>query len=119
MAPKNGFAAQIESEKQIAFEIGWSIGWQQAMDFVAVALNDPDVMGKGVMGGERIDKVLHYAQQLQGDYKLAFKPKDPEADVWQERLDALQRRIYKDKFQPFEERYPDLRKIRYVKGWSK
>lgn len=110
---KNNFAARIEAEKQIAFEIGWGIGWQQAMDFIAMALNDGDLMGKSVMGGERIDRILQHVQQLQKDYKIAFRPKEPEADYYQEQLDTYQRRIYKDKFQPFNERYPELKKVEY------
>ena len=110
---KNSFAAKIAEREQWAFNAGWGIGFQQAMDFVAMALNDPDVMGKSVMSGQRLDKILRYAQKLQVDYKLAFMPKDPEADVWQEKLDDAQRKIYKDKFQPFYERYPEIRDCDY------
>ena len=110
---KNNLAARIAAREQWAFNAGWGIGFQQAMDFVSMALNGPDVMGKSVMSGERLNKILGHAQQLQNEYYLAFKPKEPEADVWQERLDAAQKRIYKSRFQPFYERYPDIREVKY------
>lgn len=108
------YAARIEQQKQIAFEAGMDIGFQQAMDYMCMALNDPDCMGaKGVMGGEKIDHIAHYAAGLQLVYKKAFTPKDPEADVWQERLDAKQRKIFKEKTQSFYERYPLVRECKY------
>ena len=101
-------------ERQAAFEVGWAIGYQQAMDYIAVALNEPETMGKSVMSGERIDRILRRVQELQREFMPAFNPRtDPEADVYQERLDALQRRIYKDRFQDFRTRYPDLKEVLY------
>ena len=110
---KNNLATRIAAREQLAFNAGWGIGFQQAMDFVSMALNDPDVMGKSVMSGERLNKILGHAQDLQNEYRLAFMPREPEADVWQERLDAAQKRIYKSRFQPFYERYPDIREVKY------
>lgn len=121
---KNSFAAKIlahETEVRTeALNIGWEIGWQSAMDFIAMVLNNPDVMGaKNTLGGDKIYKITTAVMQAEKEYYRAFKPFDPEADVWQERIDVVQKKIYKDKFQPFEERYPGLKKIQYTKGWAK
>lgn len=110
------YSQLIQTQRQLAFEAGWSIGFQQAMDYMCAALNDPDCMGaKGVLGGEKIEHISDYAMELEKLFHRAFQPRDPEADVWQERLDTKQRKIFKDKFQPFYERYPDMKECRYVK----
>ena len=90
------------------------VAFQKAWDFISIALNSSEVMGKSVMSGEKIDKVITYAIKKMNEYHEAFSPsKYPEADVWQERLDEYQKKIFKDKFAPFEVRYPNIRRNKY------
>ena len=109
------YQQRLEAEKQEMLKTGEKHGFQKACDFIAMALNDPDVMGKRVLSGEVIDKVIDSAIETLDAYHTAFTPSDPEADVWQERLDAIQKKIFKERFQPFYERYPWLKKIKYGK----
>ena len=112
----NGYLQRVEEEKQASLYAGEKTAWQQAMDFVAMALNDPDCVGaKNVMSGEKISDILNYACALRDEYHLAFTPSHPEADVWQERLDKRQRKIFKEKAQPFYERYRYIKKMKYGK----
>lgn len=104
---------KIDEAKQTAFEYGEKFGFQRACDFIAIALNSPEVMGKSVMSGERINKIIDAAIKLDDDYFTAFLPRDPESDYYQEKLDELQKKIFKDKFQPFYDRYWYLKKVRY------
>lgn len=112
----NSYIERRERERQNVFEAGMEIGFQKAIDFMCMALNDPECMGpKGVIGGEKIEKIATFACDLDHIYQKAFTPRDPEADVWQERLDAKQRRIFKEKSQPFRVRYPWVRDVVYKK----
>ena len=108
------YSQLIQEQRQLAFEAGMQIGFQQAMDFMCMALNDPDCMGaKGVLGGDKIERIGDYAMELDKLYHKAFEPKDPEADVWQERLDAKQKKIFKEKAVSFYGRYPCVKACRY------
>ena len=109
------FQQRIEVEKQEMLKVGEKHGFQKACDFISMALNDPDVLGSRILSGEVINKVIDSAIETIDAYHAAFTPSDPEADVWQERLDAIQKKIFKDKFQPFGERYPWIKKIKYGK----
>lgn len=108
------FLQKIEAEKKALVENALDVGFQKACDFISIALNSPEVMGKSVMSGEKIDKIITYAIKMVNEYHEAYSPsKYPEADVWQERLDAHQKKIFKDKFAPFEVRYPNIRRNKY------
>ena len=108
------FLQKIEAEKKALVENALDIGFQKACDFISIALNSPEVMGKSVMSGEKIDKVFSYAIDMVNEYHEAYSPsKYPEADVWQARLDEYQKKIFKDKFLPFEKRYPSIRRNKY------
>lgn len=108
------YAQRLKQEKEDYFYAGLDTGIQRAMDFMCMALNDPDCMGaKNVLSGEKINAICEYAMQLSAEHKLAFRTKHVEADVWQERIDAKQRKIFKDKFQPFKVRYPYIKDVKY------
>jgi hypothetical protein len=108
------FLQKIEAEKKALVENALDVGFQKACDFISMALNSPEVMGKGVMSGERIDKIISYAIEKVNEYHEAYSPsKYVEADVWQARLDEHQKRIFKDKFVPFAKRYPSIRRNKY------
>lgn len=108
------YAQRQEIAKQEWVNAGAKVAHQKLCDFIAIALNSPEVMGKSVMSGKKIEKVIDYAQDLMDIFHEAYAPSIyPEADVWQERLDAYQRKIFKDKFVPFAVRYPSIRRNKY------
>ena len=107
------YLQKIEAQKQEYLEIGEKHGFQKACDFIAMALNDPDVLGKRILSGDVIDKVISAACTKHDAYFKAFRPSDPEADYYQEKIDVQQKKICKDKLQPFQVRYPWIRKIKY------
>ena len=92
-----------------ALEAGIDVGTQRMADLMALALNDPEVMGKGVFGVDRIKKVYAKIQELQHDLSKAWLKCD-EQDYHQARLDRELRRIFGSDFIPFAERYPDVKK---------
>lgn len=92
-----------------ALEAGVDVGTQRMADLMAIALNDPEVMGKGVLGVDRIKKVYAKIQELQNDLSKAWLKGD-EQDYHQARLDRELKRIFGDEFVPFSERYPDVKK---------
>lgn len=112
---QSGLLQRRREENQKYLEMGSKYGYQKACDFIAMALNDPDILGSRILSGEVIDKVITAAGEASDLYYKAYSPSDPEADVWQERLDAIQKKIFKERFQPFYERYPWLKKIKYGK----
>ena len=107
------YAERITALQQTAYEIGLDIGFQQAMDYICMALNDAETMTGKPLGGDRIDRICRQAIRYQQEYHTAFMPKNPEADVYQEHLDAAQRRIFKERAQTFYERYPAIRRVNY------
>lgn len=116
---KNDFQKRLRDREQAVFDAGERIGIQKMWDFMQIALRDPDVMGKDVLGRKRMAKIYHKTEELADHFSKAFS-KDVEADVRQEELDALLREIWEDDLTPFYERYPELKKFRYdkaQKGW--
>ena len=109
------FSQKVQAQQQAYLTAGEKTGFQKACDYIAIALNSPECMGKGVMSGEKIERVMEFAAALDNDYWKAYNPRDPEADYYQERLDDKQRKIFKDKAQPFPERYPYIKAVRYEK----
>ncbi len=114
MAKKSGYMQRQRAAEDAMYAAGNRVGLQKMNDMFIIALNDPEVMGKGVLGYDRLCKVLTAVNQLMEKYKDAFDPRKNEADVAQERLDACLKRIVGDHpFLPFEDRYPELIKCRY------
>lgn len=79
----------------------------------ALALNDPEVMGKDVLGYKRLRRVLEGAIRYHDLFCDALR-RGPEADYLRAKLDERLRQIVPaEAFAPFEERYPRIRKERY------
>lgn len=107
---------RIKADQQAYLTAGEKIGFQMACDYIAIALNSSECMGaKGVMSGEKIEHIMEFAVALDNDYWKAFSPRDPEADYYQDKLDKRQRKIYKNKTQPFAQRYPYIKACKYEK----
>ena len=80
--------------------------YQQYMtDMLILTLNDPEVMGKDVLGEARIKKVVEAASANYDLYHRALE-KHVEAGYTQDKLDERLRKIFKEKLVPFNLRYP-------------
>lgn len=117
--PKNDYQKRREARDQAWLDVGEEMGIQKMADYIAIALHDPDVMGKNVYSRERIDEFMAHLSRIADHYKKAFSL-DKEADYHQELLDRAQKEIYGDDMQPFNVRYPYVKEISYEKakkGW--
>jgi hypothetical protein len=103
------YAQRRDALIRIAAEAGEMVGRQKMADLMALALNDPAVMGKDVLGPERIKRVYVKIHELEAELAQAWRKGD-EQDYQQERLDRELRRIFGGEFVPFSERYPDVKK---------
>lgn len=103
------YAQRREAWISAAAEAGEQVGTQRMADLMALALNDPAVMGKDVLGPDRIKKVYARLHELQTELAKAWQKGD-EQDYQQARLDRELRRIFGSDFVPFAERYPDVKK---------
>lgn len=120
MAKKNDFLQRQQDKNQAYFDAGEEIGIQKMCDYLCIVLRDPVVMGRDVFGRKRMEKIFAALSKAADDYEKAFTD-DKEADYLQERLDAYQKELWCEKFQPFYDRYPILKRIKYDKarkGWK-
>ena len=107
------YAQKQATARQTYLEIGMEVGMQKMADFFAIALNDPAVLGKSVLGKKRLMPVLQRVPALIDEFSVAFTVQD-DADYMQDKLDRLLRQIYGDsEFVPFEERYPAIKQRKY------
>ncbi len=78
---------------------------QYMVDIFLIVLNDPEIMGKNVLGKDRLARVVEGVNKTYDRFALALT-KDVEADYWQEKLDSKLRSIVgDDRFTPFSKRY--------------
>lgn len=116
---KNDYQKRREARDQAWLDVGEQMGVQKMADYIAIALHDPDVMGKNVYSRKRIDEFMQHLSRIADEYAKAFTL-DKEADYYQEQLDRAQKEIYGADMQPFKERYPYVKEISYKKakkGW--
>lgn len=93
---------------------GIETGIQYNNDIYQCILNDPNIMGKDVFGQKRMLKIHKAAEAMSEEYTACmWSVTDPEADVWQERLDAKLKKVWGDMFTPFPGRYPHLVEVSY------
>ena len=66
-------------------------------------------------GYDRIMEMTEHWREALEEYRPALNSKNAEADVLQEHMDRAMLQIMRGKgeFLSFEERYPELRKVRY------
>lgn len=87
---------------------------QYMVDMFLIALNDPEVMGKDVLGYKRLERVVHAVHSYRGIFAGALDLKRPDADYLREKLDQRLRGIIPaEHFTPFLERYDWLEDVRY------
>lgn len=109
-------------EKQTAirreyFNIGIDTGMQLACDLISLALHDPEIMGKNTFSGKRLRPLMEAALKKEQLYAEAWGG-GPEADYYQEKLDAALREAYGN-IESFAQRYPYCKENRYYpKGYK-
>ena len=116
---KNDYQKRREARDQAWLDVGEEMGIQKMADYVAIALHDPDVMGKNVYSRARIEKFFGKLSELAEKHKKAFTD-DKEVELYQRNLDAELREIYGDDLQTFFVRYPYVKEQSYKKakkGW--
>lgn len=93
---------------------GIDTGIQYNNDIYQCILNDPDIMGKDVFGQKRMLKIHMAAEAMSEEYTpCMYGVTDPEADVWQEKLDAKLKKVWGELFVPFAKRYTHLVEVSY------
>lgn len=110
----NAYLDKQRKMQQDYFDAGEDFGIQKAWDYIQIALRDPEVMGKDVLGRKRIEKLYKKLCELADYYQTAFTD-DKEADYRQEELDAHLREIWDINLCTFYERYPKMKKLGYNK----
>lgn len=109
---KNSFSKVIDDRIDAYREAERDTYRQFMIDMFSVTLNDPDVMGKGVLGEDRLVKLLSAVGKNYDIYHEALE-KSPLADVVQEKLDSKLKKIFKSHYDPFPVRYPWIIKPKY------
>ena len=120
MAVKNDYIKKRTERDQAWLDTGEEMGIQKMADYLAIALHDPDVMGKNIYSRKRIDLFMKKLGELADFYGKAFSLKK-EADWYQEKLDDALKEIYGDDLQKFNVRYPKMKELSYKKaqkGWT-
>lgn len=112
---KNTYLERRQAVNQGFLDAGEQIGTQKMWDYVQIALRNPEVMGKDVLGRKRMEKLYMKTAELANYFHTAFTD-DVEADHRQEELDAALREIWGSDLNTFYERYPQLKKVDYTKG---
>ena len=84
----NAYLKRQTDLKQKFLDVGEEMGMQKMWDYVQLALRDPDVMGKDVLGRKRLEKIFEKLKDLSSYYHNAFTD-DKEADYITPDLDLV------------------------------
>lgn len=104
------YAQKMQIERQTVFDIGMSVGRQQTIDMLQIALRKEHGWGE-----KRIYELLMEMKRLIDYFWPAFDVKDPECDYYRELLDrAISENCGKEHpLIPFDDRYEYLKKVNY------
>lgn len=109
--PKNAYLARQQAQKDAFMHSVEAIIKQWMIDSLCITLNQTEGWGY-----ERIMRLLENWHKTREEFRPALDPlRNAEADVAQEHVERLLKQIASDKgqFYPWDERYPDLKKVRY------
>lgn len=85
-------------------------------DMYTIVLSDPEIMGRKVLKGDMLLKVVRAVEQQRLLFRNALVTKAVDADYLREKLDERLRSIIPpEHFAPFLERYDWLEDVRYEK----
>lgn len=106
---KNAYAKKLLARRNMIDTIIQNWTAQLALDIIAEVLNDPDVMGRDVLGAKRLERVCDGFNKLWPNYSRALTD-HPEADYWRKKIDEVQEKIFGPDYLHWPERYD---------GWDK
>ncbi len=106
MPKKNAYLARQEEKMTRLYELTLNWTAQLSLDCICMVLNDPEVMGKDVFGKERLHKVCVAFEKRFKEAHVGLTNK-PEASHVRAMVDREMKRIGKEAFIPWEERYED------------
>lgn len=109
--PKNAYLARQQAQKDAFMHGVERIIKQWMIDTLCITLNQTE--GRGY---DRIMRLLEDWNKTREEFRSALNPlQDAEADVAQEYIERILKQIAGEKgqFYPWDERYPDLRKVKY------
>lgn len=102
---KNGYLERQKKAIGVYRQAEKETYMQYMVDMFMIVLNDPEVMGKDVLGKKRLAKVVSAVSKTYDEYVLALTSSS-EADYWQTKLDERLASIIGQKdLIPFKERY--------------
>lgn len=113
MAKQNPFLAKQEALRQQCFEVACDTTAQKFFDYLCIALNDPEIMGKDVFGAKRLEKIYEAMRKLDKEYSEAWCGSQ-DSDYYQEKIDDSLKKIFGN-IVPFRERYPFQKEWNYNK----
>lgn len=121
---KNDLARRVKEAYNAGFLEGMNKGIETGIqynnDVYQCILNDPAVMGKDTFGQARMLKIHRAAETMSEEYTpCMWAVTDPEADVWQAKLDAKLKKVWGELLVPFPKRYPHLVPANYEGRKSK
>lgn len=120
MGGSNAYLAKKAAVNQAILDVGIESGKQQIVDYMTIALRDPNVVGRDIFGRERIVKIIAAIEALDREFADAYTV-EAEADHLQDKLDRKLREVYGDDLVPFRVRQPHVVQPRYHKarkGWK-
>lgn len=110
MSKRNSYCQKLRDWRDSYRKAEHATYVQYMQDLFCLVLNDPEIMGKDVLGEKRMTKVVAAVWDAYDKYYDAVQPVvSPEADYQQAKMDEQLKRIFKKSFQPFPERYQYLK----------
>lgn len=113
---KNGYLEKQAAMRQGYFTAGIQTGRQQILDMLSLVLRDPEFVGKGTFGRDRLLKIILGVCEYLDRYEKAWK-RDAETDYYRDKLDAALVEAYgADLHDSFLKRYEFAPEYDYGKG---
>ena len=115
----NAYLDKKQCQEQGIFQAGMDIGYQRCLDYMQWVLRNPKYVGRDIFGKSRWLQIFEGLRECDDLFGEAFTT-SRDADYYQEKLDANLREIFAEDFQPFPQRYPLMKKVKYnkpKKGW--
>lgn len=109
---QSGFMKKQRLIENEFMSIGARVNRQMMADCMCILLHDQKAMGGRAWGVNKIRQFLLDLMDVVNEYFDATTG-GVEADYLQEKMDRELRAIFGDGLEPFENRYPDIKKITY------